>query len=359
MRLARCRTMAGLAAGAAIVVAVTVAMDAAGAAPAPPKGASTPQSELTALTSMKWTKNVKVVVSGDAWTFKSNGIPASTLTASHYAVPANPLQVSANGAMIISTSSVLQDQHYVFQIPLTPRYSATTTTNLGAIGVMLDGAVLYNPYEANDSTVATAHNFKATRHGITASFIDDCDGHPGPGGQYHYHGMPACLVALATTGKAKQVRPVTSFSSKTTPAVSETNAAARRPVLVGFAFDGYGIYDNIAMNGTTIPVKALDACNGIFSAVPGYPQGLYHYVLENVKTKRSSIGCYHGVVSSAYTRALEDSIRALRPGVVLQAAWARPRTQANATAATLAADPRAVVTLTALFEVLSRATGCG
>ena len=55
----------------------------------------------------------------------------------------------------------------------------------------------------------------------------------------------------------------------------------------------------------TIPVSALDACNGIFSPVPGYANGVYHYVLENVKGARSSIGCYHGVVSSAYTQALQ------------------------------------------------------
>jgi len=77
---------------------------------------------------------------------------------------------------------------------------------------------------------------------------------------------------------------------------------------LGFAFDGYGIYDNIAMNGKTIGVSQLDACNGIFSPVPGYPQGVYHYVLENIKGARSDIGCYHGVVSSAYTHALEATL---------------------------------------------------
>ena len=77
-----------------------------------------------------------------------------------------------------------------------------------------------------------------------------------------------------------------------------TNAAARKPVVLGFALDGYGIYDNIAMDGKTISVSSLDPCNGIFSAVPGYPQGIYHYVLENVRTDRSSLRCFHGVVTS-------------------------------------------------------------
>jgi hypothetical protein len=79
-------------------------------------------------------------------------------------------------------------------------------------------------------------------------------------------------------------------------------------VLIGVAFDGFAIYDNVAMSGHLVPVSALDACNGIFSAVPGYPHGIYHYVLENVKGARSSVACFHGVVSSAYTRALAHAL---------------------------------------------------
>jgi hypothetical protein len=252
-----------------------------------------------------------VSFSNGSWTFRSDGVPASTFTAFRYAVPDNPLVVSATGASVISTSQVLKNQSYNFTLPTTPEYSSETTTNLGAIGVMLDGAVLYNPYEANKETVATSDNFSATVNGTTASFLDSCDGHPGPGGQYHYHGLPDCLVQYATSGRNKQTTSVSSFNGETTSPVAETNAAAKKPVLLGFTFDGYGIYDNVAMNGKTVPVSSLDACNGIFSRVPGYPHGVYHYVLENVKTDRSSINCYHGVVSSAYIHALKDSINAI------------------------------------------------
>ena len=210
------------------------------------------------------------------------------------------------GPASIASASVLQDQNYDYTLPTVPVYSKrVTTTNQGPIGFLLDGAALFNPYEANHSTVATSDNFIATVNGVSASFLDSCDGHPGPGGQYHYHGLPTCLVSYATGG-ATSVSSVTALSGTTTSAVQEVNAASRRPVILGFAFDGYGIYDNVAMNGKTIPVASLDACNGIFSPVPGYPHGVYHYVLENVKGARSSIGCYHGVVSSAYTQALEQ-----------------------------------------------------
>lgn len=269
-------------------------------------GVSTRQSEVVAVREVKWTSNVVRTVAKGSWTFTSDGLPASRFVATNYAVPSNPLDVSASGASVIASANVLSDQNYDYTLPLTPVYTKkVTTANQGPIGFLLDGAALYNPYEANHSTVATSDNFIASANGVSASFLDSCDGHPGPGGQYHYHGLPACLVSYATGG-SPTVTSVTSLSGKTTSAVSEDNAAARRPVILGFAFDGFGIYDNVAMSGKTIPVSSLDSCNGIFSPVPGYPHGVYHYVLKNVKGARSSLGCFHGVVSSAYTQALES-----------------------------------------------------
>ena len=264
-----------------------------------------PQSEKSAVQVAKWTSNVTAAIGDGSWTYKSDGVPASNFVATNYAVPSNPQAVSAAGASIISSASILKDQNYDYVLPLTPKYSKTvTTTNQGPIGIMLDGAALYNPYEANHATVATSDNFVTSVNGVSASFIDDCDGHPGPGGQYHYHGLPTCLVSYAT-GANPTVASVSSTSGSTSAGVAENTASSKRPLILGFAFDGFGVYDNIAMNGSTVPVSALDACNGVFSVVQGYTHGVYHYVLENVKGVRSSIGCYHGVVSSAYTQAMQ------------------------------------------------------
>jgi YHYH protein len=296
-------------AGIGLLAVAALSATPAGATTKSTYGDSTSQSEAAAIKRVHWTSNVAVTFANGSWTFKSDGLPSSSFVASNYAVPSNPFAVTATGATIHSSSSVLTDQNYDYTLPLIPKYAkSTTTTNQGPIGFLLDGAALYNPYEANHSTIATADNFVTTQNGVSASFLDDCDGHPGPGGQYHYHGLPSCLVAYATSGSKEQVASATSTSGTATTAVDEDNAAAKKPVVLGFAFDGYGIYDNVAMNGSTIPVSALDACNGIFSPVPGYPHGVYHYVLENVKGARSSIGCYHGVVSSAYTKALEDEL---------------------------------------------------
>lgn len=325
----------------ALLLAAAVGLVGLGTLSAPEASASTsysvhtPQSEVTAVRNVKWTSNVSVSFAKGSWTFKSDGLPATNFVAADYAVPSNPQNVSASGASVIASANVLRDQNYDYVLPRVPVYTKkVTTTNQGPIGVLLDGGALYNPYEANHSTVATSDNFVVTANGVTASFLDDCDGHPGPGGQYHYHGLPTCLVSYAT-GTSPTVASVTSLVGSTTAPVSETNAASRRPVILGFAFDGFGVYDNIAMNGTTVPVSALDACNGIFSVVPGYPHGVYHYVLENVKGARSSIGCYHGIVSSAYTQALQG---ALNGGNTPPPANAETSSSKSASARSLAAN---------------------
>jgi hypothetical protein len=329
----KARYMGSLTACAVTLLIGSVAPSVAAASAKRTFGVNTHQSEVVAERDVKWMSNVVVRLGTGSWTFKSNGLPPSNFVATNYAVPSNPLDVSAAGASVIASATVLRDQNYDYTLPLTPIYSKkVTTANQGPIGFLLDGAALYNPYEANRSTVATSDNFIATVNGVSASFLDSCDGHPGPGGQYHYHGLPACLVSYATGGSST-VTSVSTISDTTTSAVREVNSASKRPVILGFAFDGYGIYDNIAMNGKTVPVSALDSCNGIFSPVPGYLHGVYHYVLENVKGVRSSIGCYHGVVSSAYTRALEGL---LNGGTVLVPA--STSIKAPETAYTLAAN---------------------
>jgi hypothetical protein len=342
------RLVRSAAACVAILFVGSIAPAVAAASASHSYGVHTRQSEAVAERDIKWTPNVVTTMGKGSWTFTSDGLPASNFVATNYAVPSNPLNVSASGASVIKSATVLKDQNYDYTLPLTPVYTkAVTATNQGPIGVLLDGAALYNPYEANHSTVATSDNFIADVNGVSASFLDSCDGHPGPGGQYHYHGLPACLVSYATGGSAT-VTSVTTISGTTTSPASERNAASQRPVILGFAFDGFGIYDNVAMNGRTIRVSSLDACNGIFSPVPGYPHGVYHYVLENVKGARSSIGCYHGVVSSAYTQALE---KLLSPGNESTPHGTATTTRGPATAYTLAANKSEDVLLLTMLKL--------
>ena len=248
---------------------------------------ATPRSELTAITGAQWSSNTHVTYPKDgAWTFASDGLPAATLP-EYYAIPTylGTAVPTAATSKVVTSASLFRPAQLSFTIPTMPQYIAkATTTALGPIGVTVNGALFFNAYEADASTVALSANFTLTQDGHTGAFVDTCNGHftppPGPV-TYHYHGLPGCIVSNLAKGRS-------------------THA----PTLLGFAFDGFGIYDNVSEGDKTVRPTQLDACNGIYSPVPGYPQGIYHYVLLDVATEQSSIGCFHGVVSSAYTAAL-------------------------------------------------------
>jgi hypothetical protein len=105
-------------------------------------------------------------------------------------------------------------------------------------------------------------------------------------------------------------------------------------------------------------------------------------VLENVKTDRSSLGCYHGVVSSAYVHALKNSINGLAgnglagnglagnglagngppgsPGPAQSLSSGRnPAGTVAETAERLAANKTEVIILTAELNALGHGNLCG
>ena len=159
---------------------------------------------------------------------------------------------------------------------------APTAVNAGAIGVLISGSVLYGAAEISGHRATTLKDnvsfaFKG-RSGdlIVARFIDRCNGHPTPtyaGNSYHYHGLSACVTSL----------------------VDQESGPSH---LIGVALDGFPIYGDKDMNGQTIAPQRLDACNGITSPTPEFPQGVYHYVLPSgVKAHHASLRCYGGNIS--------------------------------------------------------------
>lgn len=244
--------------------------------------ASTPAtvSTTSALKAAKWNPTVKITYSKSSIILQPTGIPNHARD-TYYAVP--------NAGVVVpdsTTARIIKDptkaQTYKFTIPSTPKYTSTvTTTSLGSIGVMISGAVLYNPFEGDGKTVAMANNFTITdASGITASFVDKCSGHPTPDvGAYHYHGLPNCVTA-------------------------KVDKASKPSRIIGFALDGFPIYGDRDNNGKQLTAAALDKCNGINSATPEFPKGIYHYVLLSTADARSSIACFHGVVDRTQFQAM-------------------------------------------------------
>ena len=254
---------------------------------------STSGSLNAAYKNVAWQTGVTVSFPTDCtMTYTSKGVPSHT-TDAYYLEPVRDVGGAVVATTAVSkmplgtaayaTSTVSMSQTF----NTCPTQAATTTaTSGGAIGWMISGSALFNATEGdNNPTPALTDNvaYTFTDTGSvsrTAKFIDSCNGHPTPlMNTYHYHGLPACVTALV-----------------------DANAGASH--IIGVANDGFPIYGNKDINGSAVGIEQLDACNGITSATPEFPSGVYHYVLPaGVTSLRSSIGCYAGTVSKAMVAA--------------------------------------------------------
>ena len=141
------------------------------------------------------------------------------------------------------------------QLPVAPSPAATPgCLPMGAIGVLSNGVFLFNALDAPGRD-AVAHETQ-----------DSCDGHPAPGGEYHYHDVPSCIRAAAT-------------------GVS---------TVVGWAFDGYPIVVEGDATGALPTDADLDACHGRTSPIllDGAVMTTYHY--DATLEYPYVLGCYHG-----------------------------------------------------------------
>ena len=235
-----------------------------------------------AVKTASWNPTIKITYSDGAINFQPDGIPDHERD-EYYAVPdAGVVVPDENSAHVMKDPT--KAQSYSFDIPSSPTYSSELTkSSLGSIGVMISGAVLYNPYEGDGSTIAMASNFTITdSNGITASFVDKCAGHPTPDmGAYHYHGLPGCVTAK----------------------VDKSSGPSH---IIGIALDGFPIYGANDVNGKAVPVSSLDECNGINSPTPEFPDGVYHYVLPGTSDATSSIKCFHGTVDTSQIQQMPN-----------------------------------------------------
>ncbi|MSW98141.1 MAG: YHYH protein, partial [Actinobacteria bacterium] len=167
--------------------------------------ASTPVDTSAVLAQLSWGKaqtvngvtwdatQASATIAGETITIDSNGLPNHERD-TYYAVGTAGVSLpnESNSQLVTDPTS---EQDTSFEIPTLPVYSETTTdAPLGSIGIMISGSVIFNPFEADNTTVAMSSNFTITQNGKTGSFIDHCSGHPGPNGEYHYHGNSVCVT---------------------------------------------------------------------------------------------------------------------------------------------------------------------
>jgi len=262
-------------------------------------GATSAKSKLVLTTTVtkavkkaKWASNVTLKAAKKEIKISSNGLPSSeywTLP-KEYAVPDEGVNVPNEKEAHLAKDPTAESPISI-EIPEKPQFSTSTTpTKGGPIGIMLSGAVLFDPYEGDGITVALASNFSLTNeHGEKVYFIDGCNGHPSPMREYHYHGLPTCIT-------------------------EKVDGATGPSHMIGVALDGFPIYGDRNIEGKLVKNSELDECNGIDSPTPEFPKGIYHYVLKDEAEsgevrpeERSSLRCYHGKMASdllAFTSAL-------------------------------------------------------
>jgi hypothetical protein len=198
-----------------------------------------------------WASDMTVSVADGELTLADDGLPDHDVLEAY-------LLMSGDTTGVVAKS-------YTTSVPTDPVIAdATTDTGGGAIGVMISGGVLFNPYEGDGVTVAVSSNF--TQNGVP--FLDTCNGHPLPdGGTYHYHGVPYCIT-------------------------DEVDTDGEHSVLIGVLLDGFPVYGPQGADGAA-PTD-LDACSGHTGPTPEFPNGVYHYHLT--ETAPYSIPCYKGEV---------------------------------------------------------------
>jgi len=188
-----------------------------------------------------WGNNVDINVNSSNVTISSNGLPSHERL-DFYLFGGRPTADPTNAVNVS------------FTLPLQPEYTGTATnTSPGAIGIVVSGAVFFNPYEGDQVSYAIENI--AVQNGVP--FIDACNGHPLPqNGQYHYHGIPYCITDVIDT-------------------------AGEHSVILGYLVDGFSIYGPQDTDGNS-PTN-LDECNGHFGATPEFPNGSYHYHTTDVR----------------------------------------------------------------------------
>jgi len=188
-------------------------------------------------------------ISGDNRILTTNDLPQKDATGIFPINPDDPAyQYDTNPNEIGS-------QELRYTLPLNPEpASQPSCLPMGPIGIFKNGVVLFNAVD-DSGRDAVAHETQ-----------DLNNGHPNQQEMYHYHNLPAGMLEKVTGPST----------------------------LVGYAFDGYGIYVERDSKGNLPTDADLDACHGRTSPVMwnGKLSDMYHYsvTMEYPYT----LGCFQG-----------------------------------------------------------------
>lgn len=218
-----------------------------------------------------WSENVTISINEEeaTFTFESDGLPADI-----YGGYLDAYVYKSRSGNGIAPPEVVEHSIELPLIPLLNDAQEFVTTNQGTIGVIISGAVLYNPFEGGNDTDVYANDDNFYIDGVP--FIDSCGGHPAEAGRstFHYHGIPYCVTDVV-------------------------DVEGEHSVVIGYLFDGFPIYGPQGEDGEA--PDDLNDCNAHFGATPEFPDGTWHYHLTDAIPY--SIECYIGVTDESLTQS--------------------------------------------------------
>ena len=184
-----------------------------------------------------------------AWRMiRTNALPSGSVTGTFPVGAADPAYAYDRNPNAISAHTI------AIRVPAKPRLAARASCIGAEVGIATNGVPIFNAFDAGGRD-AGAHEVQ-----------DRCDGHPQEQGVYHYHDISACLDM----------------------------PGANPSSLVGYAFDGFGIYGSRDASGRVLTDADLDACHGTTSLVrwQGRRVRMYHYVATHGFPY--TVGCFRG-----------------------------------------------------------------
>jgi hypothetical protein len=180
--------------------------------------------------------NVSAKIDGDYLVVTTTTVPDHK--SPYFANTDSRYEANTDAAFRKAPNTIVEG-NVTFKIPIKPfKATSSQATNLGAIGVALNGVPFFNQYAANNAPLTNE-----------VLGFDQYNGHPQQQGQYHYHVEPKYITAKK--GKAG---------------------------LLGFLLDGFPVYGPESI-GKTLTTKDLDAFHGRTSVTTEYPNGIYQYVI--------------------------------------------------------------------------------
>jgi hypothetical protein len=189
-------------------------------------------------------------VVGDQRVFTGNGLP-------DHPTGIYPVQTTDDAYQYDRNPNTISAQNISFSLPVNPTIADSPSCVRGMAGIMLNGVMLFDGFDA-EGRDAVAHEIQ-----------DLCQGHPERTGQYHYHDLSVCI--------------------------EEMGDGTEHSPLVGYAFDGFGLYGFRGEDGRMLTNADLDECHGHTHEIEweGQLVEMYHY--HATAEFPYSIGCFRGV----------------------------------------------------------------